>query len=192
MLRKDYISQITKTARFIKSASKELVYHYENEISIYDNIFRPGSEKYFALIREAKKFKGTSIIKEADLEFLDTDIGEFGYFEGRRVPLDFPFAYEEKFAAKYKGKNVKLNKPMRGGKKFYVYVKSKSGNVKKIQFGDAGNLKVKINDPEARKNFSKRHKCDTKKDKTTPGYWACNIGRYWKSLGGKKNFNGYW
>lgn len=58
MLRKDYISQITKTARFIKSASKELVYHYENEISIYDNIFRPGSEKYFALIREAKKFKG--------------------------------------------------------------------------------------------------------------------------------------
>ena len=31
-----------------------------------------------------------------------------------------------------------------------------------------------------------------KKDKTKASYWSCNIGRYWKQLGGSKNFYGYW
>lgn len=87
--------------------------------------------------------------------------------------------------AKYKGRKVKLNKPFRqssGGKKFAVYVKSKKGNVKKVRFGAKG-YKVKNNDPKARKNFRKRHNCKSKKDKTKAGYWACNIGRYAKSLG---------
>jgi len=96
--------------------------------------------------------------------------------------------------AEYKGKDVQLNKPKRGGpKKFYVYVKNpKTGNVKKVNFGDSGNLSVKINEPGARSNFAKRHRCSEKKDRTTPGYWSCNIGKYWKSLGGNKNFSGYW
>ena len=46
--------------------------------------------------------------------------------------------------AEYRGKKVQLNKPKRGGsKKFYVYVKSKKGNVKKVSFGDTG-LSVKL------------------------------------------------
>lgn len=96
--------------------------------------------------------------------------------------------------AEYRGKDVALNKPKRGGpKKFYVYVKNpKSGNIKKVNFGDSGNLSVKINQPGARSSFAARHQCDKKKDKTKPGYWACNIGRYWKSLGGSRNFSGYW
>ena len=42
--------------------------------------------------------------------------------------------------AEYRGKKVQLNKPKRGGsKKFYVYVKNpKTGNVKKVSFGDTG------------------------------------------------------
>lgn len=193
MIRKNSIERILKTSKLLKSASSDLQYHYENNISVIDNAFRPGSLKFFALIREAKKFKDTSIIKEADRHILDTDIGEFGEYQGKMVPLDFPFEEIEKSAAKYKGKEVTLNRPMRGGKKFYVYVKDpKTKNVKRIEFGDGGNLKVKINDPKARKSFAKRHKCHTKKDRTKPGYWACNIGRHWKRLGGKKNFNGYW
>jgi hypothetical protein len=96
--------------------------------------------------------------------------------------------------AEYKGREVPLNKPKRGGpKKFFVYVKNpKTGNVKKVNFGDSGNLSVKIKEPGARASFAARHKCSTKKDKTSPGYWSCNIGRYWKSLGGSKNFSGYW
>ena len=94
------------------------------------------------------------------------------------------------------GKHV-LNKPKRGGsKKFYVYVRDpKTKKVKKVSFGaaDGGqNLAVKIRDPKARKAFAKRQQCDKKKDRTTPGYWSCNIGRYWKSLGGNSNFSGYW
>ena len=95
--------------------------------------------------------------------------------------------------AEYQGKSVDLNSPKRGGsKKFYVYVKSKSGNVKKISFGDTTGLTSKIKDADARKAFSARHKCDTKKDKTKAGYWACNLPRYWDKLGGGSKINGYW
>ena len=95
--------------------------------------------------------------------------------------------------AEYRGKDVPLNKPKRGGsKKFYVYTKNKKGNVVKVSFGGTTGLNVKIDEPGARSSFAARHKCSTKKDKTKPGYWACNIGRYWKSLGGKRNFSGYW
>ena len=94
--------------------------------------------------------------------------------------------------AEYRGKKVALNKPKRGGsKKFYVYVKSKKGNVKKVSFGDTG-LSVKLKQRGARASFAARHKCAQKKDKTKAGYWSCNIGRYWKSLGGGSNFSGYW
>jgi hypothetical protein len=97
--------------------------------------------------------------------------------------------------ALYQGKKVSLGKPKRGGsKKFYVYVKD-GDKVKKVQFGAAGggqNLAVKIRDPKARRAFASRQNCDKKKDRTTPGYWSCNIGRYWKSLGGGSNFSGYW
>lgn len=96
--------------------------------------------------------------------------------------------------AKHRGKNVPLNKPKRGGsKKFVVYVKDpKTKNIKKVSFGGTTGLNVKIDEPGARSSFAARHQCDKKKDKTKPGYWACNIGRYWKSLGGAKNFSGYW
>jgi hypothetical protein len=95
--------------------------------------------------------------------------------------------------AEYRGKDVPLNKPKRGGsKKFYVYTKNKKGNVVKVSFGGTTGLNVKIDEPGARASFAARHQCDKKKDKTKPGYWACNIGRYWKSLGGSRNFSGYW
>jgi len=96
--------------------------------------------------------------------------------------------------AEYRGRDVPLNKPKRGGsKKFVVYVKDpKSKNVRKVSFGGTTGLNVKIDEPGARSSFAARHQCATKKDKTKPGYWACNIGRYWKSLGGSRNFSGYW
>lgn len=95
--------------------------------------------------------------------------------------------------AEYQGKDVQLNKPKRGGSKaYYVYVKDpKTKKVKKVSFGSGG-LKAKINNPKARQAFAKRHDCKNKKDKTKAGYWSCNVGRYWKSLGGSKNFYGYW
>ncbi len=96
--------------------------------------------------------------------------------------------------AEYQGKEVQLGKPKRGGsKKFYVYVKDpKTKKVKKVNFGDTTGLSTKINNPKARKAFAARQNCDQKKDRTKPGYWACNLPRYAKSLGLKSSFSGYW
>jgi len=87
-----------------------------------------------------------------------------------------------------------LGKPKRGGpKKFYVFVKDPStGNVKKVTWGDTTGLKAKINNPEARKSFAARHKCDTRNDKTTASYWACRLPRYAKMLGMQVDNPGAW
>jgi hypothetical protein len=78
--------------------------------------------------------------------------------------------------AEYQGKKVKLNDPIRGGsKKFYVYVKNDKGNVVKVSFGDTTGLSIKRDDPERRKSFRARHKCDTAKDKTSARYWSCRM-----------------
>lgn len=91
-------------------------------------------------------------------------------------------------------KDPELNKPKRGGaKKFFVYVRDpKTKNIKKVSFGDTTGLSAKINNPTARKAFAKRHDCANKNDKTKASYWSCRVGRYWKLLGGEKNFNGFW
>jgi hypothetical protein len=82
--------------------------------------------------------------------------------------------------SKYNGKNVKLNSPFKTSgklKKFAVYVKEPSGDIKIVKFGDPNNK------PETKKSFRVRHKCDTKRDKTKAVYWACNISKYRKKLG---------
>lgn len=71
-----------------------------------------------------------------------------------------------------------LNKPFRlpagSSKKFGVYVKSKSGRVIKVTFGDP-NLSIKRSDPERKSSFRARHDCKNAKDKTTPKYWSCSM-----------------
>jgi hypothetical protein len=93
-------------------------------------------------------------------------------------------------------KDPPIGKPKRGGaggKKYYVYVRNpKTKNIKKVSFGDSGGLKTKFNNPKARKAFAARHKCAQKTDRTKASYWSCRIGRYWKQLGGSKNFSGFW
>lgn len=91
----------------------------------------------------------------------------------------------------HRGKKVKLNSPFRtpgGPKKFSVYVKTPKGTIKKVSFGDP-NLRVKNSNKKAAKSFRARHKCDQKKDRTTAGYWACNVGRFAKKLGLKSSSN---
>tara|TARA_R110002012_G_scaffold73756_1_gene187695 strand:+ start:99 stop:530 length:432 start_codon:yes stop_codon:yes gene_type:complete len=84
---------------------------------------------------------------------------------------DEPVIFQE---AEYQGRKVKLGKPMQGDvKKFKVYVKDpKTGNVKKVNFGQKG-MVIKKDNPGARKSFRARHKCDQKKDRTSAGYWSC-------------------
>ena len=187
--------------------SEGLNYHIENNIPIRESIYRPGSILFFEFIVEAKKAykKGLFEADKYDDDLLKSDIGEYGEFNGRFVPLDYPILAElddlgeleekrkrkrkkkskaKKSGSYYKGKKVKLNKPMRGGtKKFRVYVKNpKTGNIKKIDFGAPG-MTVGVNDPARRKSFAARHRCEQKNEKTKAGYWACRILRYPKLFG---------
>ena len=167
---------------------KAILFHKENDIPLAQNIFRPHSENYYKLFREAKTLKESVFLNEFDDYLLSTDIGELAMYEGVEVPLDHPLV-----EAEYNGKEVELNDPKRGGKKkFYVYVKNDKGNVIKVQFGDTSGLKAKISDPGARKSFAARHNCAAKKDKTKPGYWSCNLPRYAAQLGLKDGGNFFW
>ena len=176
--------------------SEGLRYHVENDRPLTENIYRPFSKKYFELFKEARELykQGLLVITEEEEKILaNTDLGEYGYYNGVKVPLDFPMSLEQIQEVKHQGKDVQLNKPHRGGaKKFYVYVRKPGGGVKKVSFGDTTGLKAKINDPKARKSFAARHKCAQAKDKTSAGYWSCRLPRYASMLGIKSSFTGYW
>jgi hypothetical protein len=69
------------------------------------------------------------------------------------------------------GYNKPKRTPDHPTKKFVVV--AKEGNkTKTIRYGDA-NMKIKKSNPERRKSFRARHKCDQKKSKLTAGYWSC-------------------
>jgi len=191
--------EIVKFYKISSTISDNLKYHIDNNLSILNNVFRPTSSGYYKIIKEAKNNKEllSNISEEERESIFETDIGKFATYKGEQVPLDMPLPDEEyyeleKNAAKYKGRRVKLNRPMRssGPKKYKVYVKDpKTKNVKKINFGDKkGGLKLNIHDKEARKSFVARHKCKKKKNKMTAGYWSCRIGRYKHLIGGKKSY----
>jgi len=184
--------------------SEGLKYHMDNDMPLTEHVYRAGSQKYFDLWAEARALytRGILEVKGDDLEVLtETDLGHYGMFEGKKVPLDFPIELTEGEidelyeAAKKKKPKKKLNKPMRdssGGKAYKVYVKDpKTKKVKTVRFGSGG-LRAKINDKKARNAFAKRHKCSQKKDKTKASYWSCRLPRYAKLLGLKSNFGGFW
>ena len=180
--------------------SEGLKYHMDANKPLTEHLYRAGSDSYFNLWAEARSLYSRNILEithEDDLAVLtETDLGHYGMFEGKKVPLDFPIELDEaEVKAIYEEAKKKLNKPMRdssGGKAYKVYVKDpKTKKIKTVRFGSGG-LRAKINDKKARNAFAKRHKCSTKKDKTKAGYWSCRLPRYAKLLGLKSNFGGFW
>lgn len=180
---KDKLNILNSSTNIVKEA---IHHHTSKNIPIRENILRPGSKSFFEMINYIKENINAYNFDDIDIEILETDIGEIAELDdGTVVPLDLPFFEEEVNEAEYRGKNVELNKPKRGGsKKFYVYVRDpKTKNIKKVSFGDKG-LSVKSNDPDRVKSFVARHDCKNKNDKTKPSYWSCRVPRY-KSLGVK-------
>ena len=76
--------------------------------------------------------------------------------------------------AEYQGRKVPLGKPMQGDvKKFKVYVKDpKTGNIKKVNFGDP-NMRIKKSNPARRRSFRARHNCANPGPRTKARYWSC-------------------
>ena len=183
---KEIYSKIQKQSQPL---DKIVEYANKNNVPVH-NVYRPHSDAYYELTKELSE----SIDKYPQVDeltkrlFIETDLGQWSEYEGERIPLDMPLV-----EAEYNGREVELNSPKRGGsKKFYVYVKNNKGNVIKVEFGDTSGLKAKINDRSAAKNFASRHRCDTKNDRTKPGYWSCRLPMYAKELGFEGGGDYFW
>jgi len=171
--------------------SEGLSYCINNNLSIYENPYRIYSSAYFNLIQEARTLYINNILEctNDDAELLESDLGATAMLGDQIIYLDAPMLVQHELQESGSQGKHKLNKPFRtsgGPKKFAVYVRSKSGGVKKVTFGDP-NLKIKNSNPTRAKSFRVRHKCSQKKDRTTAGYWSCNVGRYAKALGLKSS-----
>jgi hypothetical protein len=179
--------------------TKNLKYHLDNQIPLFENVFRSHSDAFFDLINEVRYLykNGMVELSEKDVEIVESDLGKRAMLSnGQEVYLDIPVIEEDLNEAEYKGRKVQVGRPMRnsgGGKKYVVYVKNPStGKIKKISFGDvSGGLTAKVSNPKARKAFASRHQCDKKKDRMTAGYWACRLTKFGHLFGGK-TYSGYW
>lgn len=130
--------------------------HYEDIKTILTRIDGIWNEPEYQPFPEADEF---DIEENEDFESV---LGELGFPE------------DELWEAEYRGRKVALNKPMRGDvKKFKVYVKDpKTGNVKKVNFGDP-NMRIKKSNPARRRSFRARHNCANPGPKTKARYWSC-------------------
>ena len=107
--------------------------------------------------------------------------GKKGNSEPKKQLKSFYEHLDDLEEAEYQGKDVPLNTPMKGDvKKSKVFVKDpKTGNVKKVNFGHGGSsvkgksMKIKKNNPGARKSFRARHNCDNPGPKDKARYWSC-------------------
>lgn len=158
------------------SASDNLWYHLDAGISLSEAAFRVGTMSYCDLVSEARAMhaRGALELSVDDVFILEKlDTGKRGVYQGKSVALDAP------------------SRNSGGRKKFKVYRDSgrRDGDGRvvavKIEWGDP-DYEVRNGDDEARRSFLERHECSTKtleKDGMGPGWWACNVHRFWKQLG---------
>ena len=117
---------------------------------------------------------------------LDENIEEYdveNYYDLKEFIHFLKNMKEDITEAEYQGREVKLNKPMRGDvKKFKVYVKNPKGNVVKVNFGHGGTsakkagektMQIQKDIPSRRKSFRARHNCDNPGPRHMARYWSC-------------------
>jgi len=148
--------------------SQELEYHLNNGIGISECVFMYGSEKFCDLIIEVRElYNGGKLLLEGrDKAIASLKTGDKAIYDGRKVKLHLPDYDNE------------------AGKKLRVYLDSgkkdeKTGLPKAniLRFGDE-NSTIKNYDEKAASSFQARHKCDSKTDVNTAGFWACNIALF--------------
>lgn len=106
---------------------------------------------------------GDVVVEATITEVADDSVTIFVDAEGEKILSE----------AEYQGREVPLNKPMKGDvKKSKVYVKNAQGNVAKVNFGDK-NLSIKKHIPARKKSFRARHNCANPGPKTKARYWSC-------------------
>jgi len=79
--------------------SEGLKHHIDTNKPLTEHLYRAGSRAYFDLFAEARSLYSRGILEfthEDDKALLtETDLGHFGMFEGKKVPLDFPIELNE-------------------------------------------------------------------------------------------------
>jgi hypothetical protein len=78
--------------------TENLQYHVQNQLPLTENTFRYGSRSFLDLWSEARYLYVREIIhvNEDDKSILEeTSLGEYGMYEGQKVPLDLPMLEEE-------------------------------------------------------------------------------------------------
>ena len=92
--------------------SENLRYHVVNQLPLTENTFRYGSESFLNLWAEARSLYLREIIdvNEDDKEILEeTDLGNYGMYEGVKVPLDLPMLEEETEETFTIGDTIEIN-----------------------------------------------------------------------------------
>ena len=147
--------------------SNALQYHIDNGMTLTENAFMFYSEGYFNLVNEVRELfnEGKIDLNEEDTLMVESDLGIKVKVGKKYIYLDAPYISETEEDV------LTESKTPRGHKKFAVYTKDKTGGIKKITFGDSI---LKLNESR---------KCSQKTDRTTAGYWSCNLSRYSKQLG---------
>jgi hypothetical protein len=88
---------ILTEGKFKPLISEGLQHHIDKKISLFESVYRIGSEKHLELIREARALwiRGIIEVSDDDKGLLETHLGHFGLYEGVEVPLDLPMVNEE-------------------------------------------------------------------------------------------------
>ena len=151
--------------------SRELNEHESNAYAekLANYMFEQGYKDFDIEISSNDLDETDEITYEDDDEFFE-DYGVMWYNDDDD-PID---------EAEYQGRKVKLGKPMAGDvKKFKVYVKNPKGNVVKVNFGHGGSsvkgksMRIRKNNPAARRSFRARHNCDNPGPRHKARYWSC-------------------
>ena len=163
--------------------TENMQYHIDNKKPLYETTLPYGSKEYLDLWVEARYLysRGALNVEGIDKEKItETDLGEYGIFEGQLVPLDMPMLDDVLNEAEYQGRKVQLGKPMQGdSKKFKVYVKNDKGKVVKVNFGFGGTsakgkrMSIKVKNPKRRAAFRARHNCENPGPRWKARYWSC-------------------
>ena len=93
---------ILTEGKFKSLISEGLQHHIDKKISLFESVYRIGSDKHLGLIREARALwiRGIIEVSDDDKGLLETHLGHFGLYEGVEVPLDLPMLNEEKGRAR--------------------------------------------------------------------------------------------
>ena len=150
-----------------RNLSEQEADEYANRLANY--MFEQGYEDFDIDISADGLEETDEITYDDDDDFFE-DYGVM-WFNEDDDPID---------EAEYQGRKVKLGKPMAGDvKKFKVYVKNPKGNVVKVNFGHGGSsvkgksMRIRKNNPAARRSFRARHNCDNPGPRHKARYWSC-------------------